>query len=218
MTASCPYCGATLNFGLKFCVVCGRQTTSALNKMGSIKTNVRNSDVTRRLEENNVRESPREKTKSLRFRNDIRTLSQTIFYGLIVGALFFCAVRLVLESYAPANVRHIFSRYERDIQRRIDRLEAKKQETQKSLVQKGSDEKPVQRVTTIETPPKNVLPKKPIAKVEVHDNLGKGNEVRTKEPKKKAHRAFRRHRRKHWHKTRVNPPLPMPPSNSVPQN
>ena len=107
MAASCSYCGATLNFGLKFCVVCGRQTIAALNKMGGIKTGVRHGDMTRRMGESQSAQLYRNRKRSLRFRKNIRTLSQTVFYGFIAGALFFCAIRFTLQTLAPGRVNRL---------------------------------------------------------------------------------------------------------------
>ena len=107
MSASCSYCGASLNFGLKFCVVCGRQTIAALNKMGGIKSGVRQGDSTRRLADTKEAQTYRSKKRSLRFRKSIRTLSQTIFYGFIAGALFFCAARVTLQALYPGRVNRM---------------------------------------------------------------------------------------------------------------
>ncbi len=108
MSANCPYCGATLNFGLKFCVVCGRQS-AATNKMGGtvLKTGARQADMTRRIDEEFMAAQVRSKRKALRFRKSIRTLGQTIFYGFIAGTLFFCAVRFALESVFPGSIKRV---------------------------------------------------------------------------------------------------------------
>ncbi|PWU00681.1 MAG: hypothetical protein C5B53_03715 [Candidatus Melainabacteria bacterium] len=106
MAASCSYCGATLNFGLKFCVVCGRQTIAALNKMGGIKSGVRHADTTKRMSDQQSAQT-RSKRRALRFRRGIRTLSQTVFYGFVAGALFFCAVRVTLQALFPGKVNHL---------------------------------------------------------------------------------------------------------------
>jgi hypothetical protein len=107
MAASCSYCGATLNFGLKFCVVCGRQTILALNKMGGIKSGIRHADMTRRLGDSQSALIYRSRKRSLRFRKSIRTFTQTIFYGFIVGALFFCAIRFTLQTLFPGRVNRL---------------------------------------------------------------------------------------------------------------
>src|SRR6516165_2263329 len=107
MAASCSYCGASLNFGLKFCVVCGRQTIAALNKMGGIKSGVRHGDMTRRMSDTKDAQFYRGRKRSLRFRKSIRTLSQTIFYGFVAGALFFCAVRVTLQALFPGRVNRL---------------------------------------------------------------------------------------------------------------
>ena len=106
MAASCSYCGATLNFGLKFCVVCGRQTIAALNKMGGIKSGGRHGDSTRRMADNQSTQN-RNRKRALRFRKGIRTLSQTVFYGFVAGALFFCAVRVTLQAFFPGKVNRL---------------------------------------------------------------------------------------------------------------
>ena|SRR5579883_262478 len=107
MAGSCSYCGATLNFGLKFCVVCGRQTIAALNKMGGLKSGVRHGDSTRRMDDRQGSQDYRRRKKSLRARKGIRTLSQTIFYGFVAGALFFCAVRVTLQALFPGKVNRL---------------------------------------------------------------------------------------------------------------
>ncbi len=107
MSSNCPYCGATLNFGLKFCVVCGRQT-AATNKMGGsiLKAGARQMDMTRRIDEDTAAAHVRTKRHALRFRKGVRTLGQTIFYGFIAGSLFFCAVRFAVEAVFPGGVPH----------------------------------------------------------------------------------------------------------------
>jgi hypothetical protein len=56
MSGSCPYCGAKLNYGIKFCVVCGRpingQDSGKASKMaGGMRSGIRPADVTRRLDD-----------------------------------------------------------------------------------------------------------------------------------------------------------------------
>jgi len=108
MSSNCPYCGATLNFGLKFCVVCGRQT-AATNKMGGsiLKSGARQMDSTRRIDEDTASALVRNKRHALRFRKGVRTLGQTIFYGFVAGSLFFCAVRFAVEAVFPAGMPHV---------------------------------------------------------------------------------------------------------------
>lgn len=47
----CPYCGAKLNLGLKFCVLCGRHIADATEKLGGLKSGFRPADITWRLAE-----------------------------------------------------------------------------------------------------------------------------------------------------------------------
>jgi hypothetical protein len=111
MPDNCPYCGSTVNFGLRFCVVCGREV-GASNKIGSVSIRgggAREADLTRRLDEDALEAQKYSKRKSLRFKKHVRGLSQTIMYGFIAGALFFCAIRLVSDAAFPGTVKRVLN-------------------------------------------------------------------------------------------------------------
>jgi hypothetical protein len=111
MPASCPFCGTTLNFGLKFCVVCGRHTTSAeMTKLGGLKTGVKQAENTRRLEDS-ISSSDFEKTrkKATRFTRHIRSLGEQFLYVLIGVVLFFCSVRFTLQTWFPGKVHQLLA-------------------------------------------------------------------------------------------------------------
>jgi hypothetical protein len=110
MPASCPYCGATLNFGLKFCVVCGRHTSAGeMVRMGGLKSGIKQEDATKRLDDN-LSTSDFERTRQpTRFRRNVRSLSAQIATLIISVALFFCAVRFTLVTYFPGKVHRILA-------------------------------------------------------------------------------------------------------------
>jgi hypothetical protein len=111
MPASCPFCGTTLNFGLKFCVVCGRHTTSAeMTKLGGLKTGVKQAENTRRLEDS-ISSSDFERTrkKGLRFTRHIRSIGEQFLYVLIGVVLFFCSVRFTLQTWFPGKVHQLLA-------------------------------------------------------------------------------------------------------------
>jgi hypothetical protein len=110
MPASCPYCGATLNFGLKFCVVCGRHTSAGdMVRMGGLKSGIKQEDATKRLDDN-LSTSDFERTRQpTRFRRNVRSLSAQITTLVISVALFFCAVRFTLVTYFPGKVHRILA-------------------------------------------------------------------------------------------------------------
>lgn len=109
MPASCPYCGATLNFGLKFCVVCGRHTSAAdMSKMGGgLKSGIKQADLTRRLDDNLSAGDFERARKPTKLRKHIRSLSEHLFYLFIGAALFFCAIRYTLQTYFPGRIHKV---------------------------------------------------------------------------------------------------------------
>lgn len=105
MPGICPLCGATLNPGVKFCVVCGRRSASEeSSKMGAIKSGVRHADMTRHIDSEDVEDIVRKGRKPLRFRQ-VRSLWVQILYIVVGVALFFCAVRFVLEKMLPPHMQ-----------------------------------------------------------------------------------------------------------------
>ena len=86
--------------------MCGRHV-SANNKMGgtAVKSGMRESDMTHRIDEDFMQAQKQSKRRALRFRRSVRTLGQTVFYGFVAGALFFCAVRFALEAAFPGSIQ-----------------------------------------------------------------------------------------------------------------
>jgi hypothetical protein len=107
MSGTCPYCGAPLNFGLKFCIVCGRQSGDVVNKMGNLRTGTRQAEAARRVDETGQAVEYQIQKKTLRFGNKVRVLLQTIMYGFIAGTLFFCSVKVALEADVTDRVKRI---------------------------------------------------------------------------------------------------------------
>jgi hypothetical protein len=109
MSANCPYCGSNVNFGLKFCVVCGHQIAFS-QKMGSssVRIGAREADSTQRIDDDLVTDQKSSKRKSLRFNKGFRSLGQTIMYGFIAGALFFTAIKFALEASFPTAIKRVF--------------------------------------------------------------------------------------------------------------
>jgi hypothetical protein len=71
----------------------------------AVKSGVRESDMTHRIDEDFVAAQKQSKRRALRFRRSVRTLGQTVFYGFVAGALFFCAVRFALEAAFPGSIQ-----------------------------------------------------------------------------------------------------------------
>jgi hypothetical protein len=107
MSGTCPYCGAPLNFGLKFCIVCGRQSADVVNKMGNLKTGARQAETSKRMDDSGQAVDYHIQKKTLRFGNKIRLLLTTMVYGFIAGTLFFCAVKVALEVNITERVQRI---------------------------------------------------------------------------------------------------------------
>jgi hypothetical protein len=110
MPASCPFCGAALNLGVKFCVVCGRHTSTAnMTRMGGLGSGMRQGDLTQRLDEVASAEKFKRAKQTYRFRKHFRLFSLNIFHVLIALALLFCAVRFVIEGIFPGRVHRIIA-------------------------------------------------------------------------------------------------------------
>lgn len=111
MPASCPYCGATLNFGLKFCVVCGRHTSASdMSKMGGgLKGGIRQQDMTRSLDENLGASDFAKARKSTPFGRHFKSLSEMAVYLFIGVALFFCAVRFTVQTWFPHRIHSVLA-------------------------------------------------------------------------------------------------------------
>ena len=99
MSGNCPLCGAPLNLGLNFCVVCGRRSTcSESSKIVGLRSATRQSDMTARLDLNDpeLKQGLKKAGKPLRFRK-VRGLWTQVFYVFTGVSLFFCAVRFALD-------------------------------------------------------------------------------------------------------------------------
>ncbi len=98
MSGNCPLCGAPLNLGLNFCVVCGRRSSGGeSSKMVGLKSAARQSDLTQKIDISDGRFKRAGKPKvALRFRK-VRGLWSQVFYVFVGISLFFCAIRYVLE-------------------------------------------------------------------------------------------------------------------------
>lgn len=107
MSGTCPYCGAPLNFGLKFCIVCGRQSGDVVTKMGNLRAGARQAEAAKRGDDSGQQVDYQIQKKTLRFGNKVRVLLQTMIYGFIAGTLFFCAVKLALEVDISERVQRI---------------------------------------------------------------------------------------------------------------
>jgi hypothetical protein len=142
MPGNCPYCGATINFGLRFCVVCGRHV-SANNKMGgtAVKSGMRESDMTHRIDEDFMQAQKQSKRRALRFRRSVRTLGQTVFYGFVAGALFFCAVRFALEAAFPGSIQRFVVPLVEPVFRPTDNFQIVKKDDDSSSANKAKPTK-----------------------------------------------------------------------------
>ena len=111
MPASCPYCGATLNFGLKFCVVCGRHTSAnEMSKMGGgLKSGIKQQDMTRRLDDNLSSNDFNSSRKPTRLRKHVKSMSEHLIYIFIGVALFFCAIRFTVQTWFPHKIHTVLA-------------------------------------------------------------------------------------------------------------
>lgn len=98
MSGNCPLCGAPLNLGLNFCVVCGRRAVgNESSKIVGLKAASRASDLTQKIDISDGRFNKAAKKKTpLRFRK-VRGLWSQVFYVFLGVSLFFCAIRYALE-------------------------------------------------------------------------------------------------------------------------
>src|SRR5579883_661534 len=96
--ATCPYCGAKLNPGLKFCVVCGRHvTTESMGKLGGgLRSGFRPADITRRLDELITVARFRRSRRSHDLERGARFVFLNVVYFLAAVGLFYAAVQFSL--------------------------------------------------------------------------------------------------------------------------
>ena len=100
MSGSCPYCGAKLNYGIKFCVVCGRPIAGPdTGKVGSgMRSGIRPADVTRRLDDLMTVARFRRSKRSTSVDRTMRWFSLNAMSITVGICLFFCAVKLSLDG------------------------------------------------------------------------------------------------------------------------
>ena len=105
MTAiSCPYCGASMNLPLKFCVSCGRPVSASdLKKFGGLKAKSKGG-ATKRLDENPSQANFDLARRSYRLQRLLRQFFMGIAYVLIILLGYFVAVRFVIKQTVPKNV------------------------------------------------------------------------------------------------------------------
>jgi hypothetical protein len=116
MSGNCPLCGAPLNLGLNFCVVCGRRSIgNESSKIVGLRSAARQSDLTQKIDLNEERFKRAGKPKvALRFRK-VRGLWTQVIFVFVGISLFFCAIRYVLEpkSFAGQVQRTVHSLLEK---------------------------------------------------------------------------------------------------------
>ncbi|MCC7527613.1 MAG: hypothetical protein IT342_03760 [Candidatus Melainabacteria bacterium] len=117
MSGNCPLCGAPLNLGLNFCVVCGRRSIgNESSKIVGLRSAARQSDLTQKIDLNEEKFKRAAKPKvELRFRK-VRGLWTQVIYVFVGISLFFCAIRYVLEpkSLTVQIQRTVHSLLEKD--------------------------------------------------------------------------------------------------------
>ena len=100
MSGSCPYCGAKLNYGIKFCVVCGRPIAGpdTGKSGGGMRSGIRPADVTRRLDDLMTVARFRRSKRSTSMDRTMRWFSLNALSIAIGIGLFFCAIKLSLDG------------------------------------------------------------------------------------------------------------------------
>ncbi|MBX9691717.1 MAG: hypothetical protein K2Z81_04985 [Cyanobacteria bacterium] len=103
---ACPYCGAKLNPGLKFCVLCGRHISQdSRDRLGGLKGGLRPSDITWRLAEiitvGQFRRSRRNIGMERNVRNSVKFVFAFATNFLICFCLLYTLVQMSLEMVDP---------------------------------------------------------------------------------------------------------------------
>jgi hypothetical protein len=103
--ATCPYCGAKLNLGLKFCVVCGRHVTvDSMGKVGGgLRGGFRPADITRRLDELITVARFRRSRRSHELERGTRFVFVNALYLFVATGLFYAALQFSLEMVFPGK-------------------------------------------------------------------------------------------------------------------
>ncbi len=102
MSGNCPMCGAPLNLGLNFCVVCGRRSsTNESSKILGLKSAARQADMTAKIELDGkkIAKIAHKPKIALRFRK-VRGIWTQSLYVVVGICLFFVAVRFALDRTA----------------------------------------------------------------------------------------------------------------------
>lgn len=105
--ATCPYCGAKLNLGLKFCVVCGRHVTADnLGRVGGgLRGGFRPADITRRLDEMITVARFRRSRRSHHLERGTRFVFINTLYLFVATGLFYAALQFSLEMVFPGKYK-----------------------------------------------------------------------------------------------------------------
>lgn len=107
MSATCPFCGAKLNLGLRFCVVCGRHVTNeTMGKFAGLKGGFRPADITRRLDEMITAARFKKSRRSHEIERGARWAFVNTIYLLVASGLFYSAIQFSLETMFPGKFHH----------------------------------------------------------------------------------------------------------------
>jgi len=107
MSATCPFCGAKLNLGLRFCVVCGRHVTNeTMGKFAGLKGGFRPADITRRLDEMITAARFKKSRRSHEVERGARWAFVNTIYLLAATGLFYSAIQFSLETMFPGKFHH----------------------------------------------------------------------------------------------------------------
>ncbi|MCA9800694.1 MAG: hypothetical protein KC777_01845 [Cyanobacteria bacterium HKST-UBA02] len=107
MSATCPFCGAKLNLGLRFCVVCGRHVTNeTMGKFAGLKGGFRPADITRRLDEMISAARFKKSRRSHEIERGARWAFVNTIYLLVATGLFYSAIQFSLETMFPGKFHH----------------------------------------------------------------------------------------------------------------
>lgn len=104
---NCPYCGAKLNLGLKFCVVCGRHVTADnFGRVGGgLRGGFRPADITRRLDEMITVARFRRSRRSHELERGTRFVFINTVYLFVATGLFYAALQFSLEMVFPGKYK-----------------------------------------------------------------------------------------------------------------
>ncbi len=116
--ATCPYCGAKLNLGLKFCVVCGRHVAhDNMGKVGGgLRGGFRPADITRRLDEMITVARFRRSRRSHELERGTRFVFVNTLYLFVATGLFYAALQFSLEMVFPGKYKQTRIPFEKVVQ------------------------------------------------------------------------------------------------------